>query len=361
MITSSKLKFSSITTLLRLLFAAMLISRPIYLLGLSELLTLFLQCRQDSDPIPGIPHPEAHSPRKPGGSTSALPAKATSWSSMGSNLSTGSQQSSVSANRAGSRKNTVNEALHGRSPNPSEASAWEEGFRAGQEASFFADECDAMLWQDLLLSKLTRATKHFSFTDFAEIADYVADVADDKSLVADAPDWPVRMVAEAEKVIGIAPALPWTQPAASSGFGPVFVSQQTAAPKADKLGWRQQKPGDLAVDWRMAEAEQLMPHLSLADEAQDNYYLQAGDVQEINRVVDLAVGEVQDQVPTIKTPPAQEVNQRIELPKLGSDLGVGSVSIRPGTMKGVKLPSQLGIDLGNDDQIMVWGSCTVFL
>mmetsp|Transcript_38013 Transcript_38013/g.90296 ORF Transcript_38013/g.90296 Transcript_38013/m.90296 type:complete len:747 (-) Transcript_38013:278-2518(-) len=233
-------------------------------------------------------------------------ARRSSWGSFSSAVSSGSQHSKGSTARGCKAPLLIHGAPGPWAQNSAEAAAWEEGFRAGQEAQSFAEEC---LWQELLLAKLSRAAKHISFTDL---------------VVGDAAGAPLRMEVE-----GTAAGLTdsdW-QNMAAAGFDSAWHPQTgeiTSLQAADGAGdawspWEQDglhTPGPGPMDEGGGLQE---PPLSPMDDG-DGPSPRAGP----------------------HTQEARRERQAVDLPNLGSDLGVGSGS------RGLKLPSKLGMDLGND-------------
>eukprot|EP00193_Tetraselmis_chui_P005078 CAMPEP_0177762862 /NCGR_PEP_ID=MMETSP0491_2-20121128/6567_1 /TAXON_ID=63592 /ORGANISM="Tetraselmis chuii, Strain PLY429" /LENGTH=803 /DNA_ID=CAMNT_0019278937 /DNA_START=1048 /DNA_END=3459 /DNA_ORIENTATION=+ len=235
--------------------------------------------------------------------------KRISWSSFGSNVSSASQHSTVSKSSAPKPPTQPLKAMALDSPGGTDtASAWEDGFRAGQEASYFAEEC---MWEELLMKKLNRATKYCSFS---ELCDPDEDVGGSSGeLRADAMAWVVKDEGHQE------------------GQG---SDGDTGMPDAKRR-----------------------PMLSVPDRAPREYEASIAYAQYANG--DEEDGQVGD----------GEKCQPPFLPNLGSDFGVvasqdeeqGEDHDRPGkstATTGVKLPSQLGSDLGDDQSNLAPPSTT---
>eukprot|EP00873_Tetraselmis_striata_P014748 jgi/Tetstr1/435012/TSEL_023983.t1 len=214
--------------------------------------------------------------------------KRVSWSSFGSTTSSASLQSAVSKS---SQKPPV---LPTRPVAPKDAvAAWEDGFRAGQEASYFAEEC---MWEEVLMKKLNRATKYCSFSELCgpeEEAEDAAAAASGNELSADAQEWfDTQAAGEADTVMADAHRRPM-------------------------LSVRDRAPGDA-------------PHAAPATD-REALYSQPEEEEE-----EEGVGG------------GWEACQAPYLPNLGSDFGVVTESEEAAPKARVKLPSQLGSDLGDD-------------
>ena len=341
---------------------------------------------------------------------------ASSLSSIGSNGSAGSLQSSASkmsrstkGAAASSGQYSLTHQNDSESPTSAAAAAWEEGFRAGQDASTFQEECNAFMWQELLVSKLSRATKHCSFTaeawgfeDADDEADDVEDLlyhqapfGDPPTLAAPPPVVPFGDAWHhgypAASLVGVpqkplSPTLTATAPGPDWGNGGGMVNwghqlqQQQQQQQHEPQQHEPQQPQAPPPDHLLSKLNLDAPHTQSSEEAWvERVAAAAGAIgrggsasasakqPKPKPLLDTEAQPYCGGVLPVKTPEVQEVN----LPKLGSDLGVGSATnlhtaltlkVAAGddtTAEAVnggggndhqpRLPSKLGFDLGNDE------------
>ena len=291
-------------------------------------------------------------------------------------------RSTIKGAAASSGQNSLVALPNSMSPTSAAAAAWEEGFRAGQDASTFQEECNAFMWQELLVSKLSRATKHCSFTAEAwgfEDADEEADaveallyhqthfgepptLAPPPSAVSFSDAWhpkPLSPTLAATATSAVPPGPDWGNGGGMVNWGHQLQQQQHEP----------QQPQAPPPDHLLSKLNLDGPDDHSSEEAWVERVAAAAGA--IGRGASASASAKQKPrldteappwgVLPVKTPEAQEVN----LPKLGSDLGVGSgtnlkvavaaagdgasAAVNGGGDHQPRLPSQLGFDLGNDE------------